>query len=162
MPWRERLTRMFLWVLERVAARVAEGAAVRCAVPVDTGEYSFPGPGASLVCSFGGLVAGGKTTTRVGMVGFACSIGRSRLRTLRLRVDELSAFRSAGAERPSCRLHRTLRRGVSLSRGRASSPIGCFGGRNDDQGVPRRCNRNRQPHLSLTLKGLSWVEVSRP
>ena len=84
--WRERITRMFLWI-SGLAWRILVGGKLfdlRVLVgawsasppeslsllpygprfPVDTGDYFFPSSVALLVCSFGGLIAGWNTPSR--------------------------------------------------------------------------------------------------
>lgn len=86
MPWRMRLTRMFLWISVLAWGILVGGKLFDLRVlvgawsasppesltllpygprfPVDTGDYFFPSSVALLVCSFGGLIAGWNTPSR--------------------------------------------------------------------------------------------------
>lgn len=84
--WRERITRMFLWISVLAWGILVGGKLFDLRVlvgawsasppeslsmlpygprfPVDTGDYFFPSSVALLVCSFGGLIAGWNTPSR--------------------------------------------------------------------------------------------------
>lgn len=86
MPWRGRVTRMFLWISVLAWGILVGGKLFDLRVlvgawsasppeslsllpygprfPVDTGDYFFPSSVALLVCSFGGLIAGWNTPSR--------------------------------------------------------------------------------------------------
>ena len=90
MPWRMRLTRMFLWISVLAWGILLGGKLFDLRVlvgawsasppeslsllpygprfPVDTGDYFFPSSVALLVCSFGGLIAGWNTPRRFRML----------------------------------------------------------------------------------------------